>query len=244
MNLILLTIILFFSTSVYSRNSINIAVASNFILPIKKIAQKFEKETGNKVLLSFGATRSIYTKIKHGAPYDIFLAADEETPKILENEDYAIKGSRFTYAIGTLVIYAPNEKFKDILTADKIAIANPRFAPYGIAAIDSLKSLDLYHNIKHKIIQGSNVSQAFQFAYTGNAQVAIVSLSQVINRKDISKDTYWKISHKNYKPIKQQAALLSKAKNNPSAVSFLNFLRTKESQSIIRSYGYNINEEL
>lgn len=245
MKFLLLFSIIFIANITHAKQSINLAVASNFLLPAKELATNFEKATQYKVIISSGSTRSIFTKILNGAPYDIFLSADIDTIRLLENMNFAVKGSRFTYAKGSLVFYSSirqNKSLKEaLLKADKIAIANPKFAPYGVAAIDLLKNLDILEQVEHKLIQGQNVAQAFQYAYSGNAQVAIISKSQVAHNK-VDTNLINPIAPKFYQQIEQQAALLIRAKNNKAAEAFLNFLKQKESKKIIQFYGYQAND--
>lgn len=245
--MIKLYLLFFFLFSFAHANEANVVVASNFIRPIKKIIQLFEKETGYKIKLSTGASKSIYTKIKNGAPYDIFLSADEKMPRLLEKEDLATQNSRFTYATGSLVIYQKSLSslsLKDkLLSANKIAIANPRFAPYGVAAIELLKNLEIYEKVKHKIIQGNNVSQAFQYAHSDTVDFAIIALSQVKQNKLISTKSLVNISKNNYMPIKQQAVILKSAKDNIVVNTFYQFLKSDQSKKIIQSFGYITNEK-
>jgi molybdate transport system substrate-binding protein len=221
----------------------NVAVAANFTEPAKDIAKAFEARTGHTAVLSFGATGQFYTQIKQDAPFTVFLSADDDTPRKLEDEGLAVAGSRFTYAIGRLVLWSkapgvvPGEAALKAGRFEKLAIANPKTAPYGAAAVQALKALGLYDTLEPKIVQGNNIAQAFQFVDTGNAELGFVALSQVIAKADHS---WWPVPEHLYAPLRQDAVLLQKGAADPAAQAFINFLKGEDALRVIARYGYGI----
>ncbi len=223
---------------------IRVAVAANFTAPMKQIAADFEKETGNHVSLAFGGTGQFYAQIRNGAPYDLLLAADRTTPEKLEREGLA--GGRFTYAIGKLVLWSSKAGYVDgdgkILREGAfghIAIANPRLAPYGAAAMETLKGLGLLDALRTKMVQGENISQTFQFVSSGNAELGFVALSQVWKNGKLSSGSAWVVPAKFYSPIRQDAAVLSSSKEKTAASALANYLKGEKARAVIRSYGYD-----
>jgi molybdate transport system substrate-binding protein len=220
---------------------INVAVAANFTEPAKEIAALFEKKTGNKVVFSFGASGQFYTQITQGAPFQVFLSADQERPEKAVSEGFAVPGTQFTYAVGKLVLWSRDAnlvKGESTLkdgTFTKIAIANPTAAPYGTAAIETMKALKVYDALQPKIVQGNSIAQTFQFIDTGNAELGFVALSQVIERKEGSR---WLVSNNLYSPIKQDAVLLKKGADVEAAKAFLQFLKGPEAAEIKTKFGY------
>ena len=232
------------SSKIILADEIRVAVASNFTHAIKKLSTNFEKQTGHKITLVFGATGRHYAQIKNGAPFDAFLAADSKRPKLLEQKGLIITGSRFTYALGKLVLWSPKSRFVDsqaqVLETDNfyhIALANPKLAPYGKAAQEVLKSRQLWKRLKPKTVRGENIAQTFQFVQSGNAELGFVAFSQVKRLDHKQQGSLWFIPQSLYTPIKQQAVLLNK---NPVAKSFLDYLKAVEPQNIIKSLGYEI----
>ncbi len=227
-----------------SAEEIRIAVASNFTNAITTIARRYEANSGQKVTLIFGSTGKHYAQIRNGAPYDAFFAADVRRPKLLEEEGLALPGSRFTYAVGKLVLWSPRAGYVDkkgsILKPGEfrhLAIANPGLAPYGKAAREVLQALGLWGQLGGRLVRGENIGQTFQFVNSGNAELGFVAYSQV-NRPDRPVEgSLWKIPQTLYTPIEQQAVLL---KNNEAARDFLSFVRSDEALKIIREYGYDI----
>lgn len=219
---------------------VSVAVAANFTDTAKEIAAAFEKETGNEVKLSFGSTGSLYTQITQGAPFQIFLAADQKRPEKTVEDGLGVKDSLFTYAVGKLVLWSKQADFvkgAETLksgTFNKVSICNPVAAPYGAAAVETMKSLEVYDAIEPKLVQGANVSQAFQFIDTGNAELGFVALSQVVG-KDGSK---WVVPQDLYKPIKQDAVLLKTGADSDAAKAFVEFLKGPEAGAIIEKFGY------
>jgi molybdate transport system substrate-binding protein len=226
---------------------VSVAVASNFTAPMKVIAQAFERDTGHKAILSFGATGQFYAQIKNGAPFAVLLAADDETPARLEREGVAVTGTRFTYAIGKLVLWSKKADLVDdkgeILKTgkfDKLALANPKLAPYGAAAMQVLEKLSLTKQLGPKLVEASNIGQTFQFVSSGNAALGFVALSQVFENGKLKEGSGWVIPSNLYSPIKQDAVLLTSGKANLAAQALLQYLRSDKAKAIIVSFGYDL----
>ena len=219
----------------------NVAVAANFTEAAKEIAAAFKAKTGDDAVLSFGATGQLYTQITQAAPFEILLSADDERPRKAVADGLAVAGSPFTYAIGKLVLWSKSPglvKGEDTLkdaTFAKLSICNPQAAPYGEAAVETMRSLKLEDALKPKLVVGANISQAFQFVDSGNAELGFVALSQLTGKSEGSR---WLVPQELYKPIRQDAVLLNKGANNPAAVGFLQFLKGPEAHAIIEKYGY------
>lgn len=235
------------ATAVYA-DKIQVAVAANFTEPMKKIAAEFEKSNGHKVALSFGSTGKFYSQIRAGAPFEVLLAADDETPRKMEKEALAVENSAFTYAIGKLVLWSAKEAVVDdkgeVLKHggfDYIAVANPKLAPYGAAAIETMKTLGVYEPLAPKIVQGENIAQTYQFVSTGNALLGFVALSQVIGAEgNVKTGSMWIVPEKLYAPIRQDAVLLDKGKDSAAAKALLAYLKSAAAKQVIRSYGYGL----
>jgi len=221
--------------------STNVAVAANFTDAAKEIAASFKADTGHDAVLSFGATGAIYTQVTQGAPYEVFLAADDQRPKRAVDEGFGVAGTVSTYAIGQLVLYSKEAGLvtgEDTLKAgtfDKIAIANPEAAPYGAAAVETLRKLDLYDALQPKIVQGTSIAQAYQFVETGSAALGFVALGQVV---DVSGGSRWDVPQEYYTPIRQDVVLLKTGERNEAARAFVDYLKTPKALEIIRRYGY------
>lgn len=221
---------------------VNAAVAANFTEPAKEIAAAFQARTGDEVKLSFGSSGQFYAQISQGAPFEVFLSADEERPAKAEAEGLAVKGSRFTYAVGQLVLYSRTAGLVDARGAvlksgrfDKLAIADPAAAPYGAAAMETLARLGLLPAVRAKIVQGASITQAFQFVQTGAAELGFVALSQVIGEPGGSR---WIVPERLHRPILQQAVLLKTGEDDAAARAFLKFLQGPQARRIIARYGY------
>lgn len=218
-----------------------IAVAANFTDAVKEIGTLFEKSTGHKAVFSFGSTGQLYTQISQGAPFEVFLAADQARPKKAVDEGFAVGDTLFTYATGKIVLISKDkDRVKGEATLKdgnftKIAIANPATAPYGAAAVAAMKSLGVYDKIGAKIVQGNNISQTYQFVETGNAEIGFVALSQVINKKEGSR---WIVPANLYPAIAQDAVLLKTGADNEAARAFVAFLKGKEARAVKEKYGY------
>ncbi|MBS0316885.1 MAG: molybdate ABC transporter substrate-binding protein [Proteobacteria bacterium] len=225
--------------------TVQVAVAANFTEPMKAIAADFEHDTGNQVQLSFGSTGKFYAQIKNGAPFDLFLAADEATPERLEKEGGAVAGSRFTYAVGRLVLWSAQAGVVDdqgaVLKGNAfkaLAVANPKLAPYGAAAIQTLTKLGLLEQIQPKIVQGENIAQTYAFVASGNAELGFVALSQVYADGKIKSGSGWIVPDDLHVPIRQDAVQLAKARDNKAAAALLAYLRSDKARAVIRSFGY------
>lgn len=226
---------------------VSVAVAANFTAPMKVIAQDFEKDTGHKATLAFGATGQFYAQIRNGAPFAILLAADDATPAKLEIEGLGVAGTRFTYATGKLALWSKKadlvDNRGDILRSgkfDKIAIANPKLAPYGAAAIEVVERMGLTAAITPKIVEGSNIGQTFQFVSSENAPLGFVALSQVFEGGRIKEGSGWIVPSNMYKPIKQEAIVLNAGKDNSAAQALMQYLRSEKAKAVIRSSGYEL----
>jgi molybdate transport system substrate-binding protein len=223
---------------------VKVAVAANFAEPAKQIAARFKARTGHAASLSFGASGQFYAQIANGAPYEVFLSADRERPGKAEAEGLGVPGSRFTYAIGRLVLYSKTPGLVDgrgaVLKSgrfDKLAIADPKTAPYGVAAVETLKSLGVYDSLRPKLVQGTSITQAYQFVDTGAAELGFVAGSQVAGVKGGSR---WTVPAASHAAIDQQAVLLRAGANDPAAKAFMTFLKGPEARTIVRKYGYEV----
>jgi molybdate transport system substrate-binding protein len=228
-------------------DGVQVAVAANFSAPVQMIAQQFEKDTGHTLIASFGATGQFYTQIRNGAPVDVFLAADDSTPAKLEAEGDTLKGSRFTYATGTLALWSAKEHYVDaqgdVLKGNQyqhLSIANPKAAPYGLAATQVLARLNLTEATQAKIVEGQNITQAYQFVSTGNAELGFVALSQVFKDGKLTSGSAWIVPAELHDPIRQDAVVLAKGKDNPAAKALMEYLKGPKAAAIIRSYGYQL----
>ncbi len=240
-NFILICAIIF-SPQPAQREEIRIAVASNFSAAMTAIAKQFENKTGYKVTLVSGATGMLYAQIKNGAPVDVFFAADVERPALLEKEKLAAPGSRFTYAVGKIVLWSPKKNYVDadgkILATGvfhHIAIANPKLAPYGKAAEAVLRTRGLWDKLSKHLVLGENISQTYEFIQSGNAEVGFVALSQIKHPGAAVDGSCWIVPQSLYSPIEQQAVQISTRKE---VSAFMSFVRSKEAREIIRNYGY------
>lgn len=217
----------------------------NFTAPIQAIAADFEKDTGHKLIAAYGATGQFYTQIKNGAPFEVFLAADDTTPAKLESEGDTVKGSRFTYAIGTLALWSAKDNYVDAKgqvlrdnAFQHLSIANPKAAPYGLAATQVLDKMGLANQVKGKIVEGQNITQAYQFVSTGNAELGFVALSQVFKDGKLASGSAWIVPAELHDPIKQDAVILGKGRDNPAAKALMDYLKGPKAAAIIQAYGY------
>lgn len=221
------------------------AVAANFSSPMKAIAKKFESSTGHKAVLVTGATGALYAQIRNGAPFDLLLAADAETPARLEREGLTVAGSRWTYAVGRLALWSAKSGFVDaqgeVLRTGafaRIALAAPKLAPYGSAAVEVLRRLGLEPALRPKFVQGENIAQAYQFVATGNAELGFIALAQVLQNGKIASGSAWIVPSDLHAPIRQDAVILARAENNPAAHALAGFLKGDAARAIVRAYGY------
>lgn len=226
---------------------VRVAVAANFTTAMKRIAARFEASTGERVVSSFGSTGTLYAQICNGAPFDVFLAADKRRPRLLEENGDAVAGTRFTYAVGRLVLWSARPGYVDdagqVLKAGSfahLAMANPKTAPYGAAAEQVLKDMGLWQRLQPRLVQGSNVAQTEQFVATGNAELGFVALAQVKGAADGASGSEWLVPHTLYRPIEQQAVLLKRGRHNAGARAFIAYLKGAQARSVIEKLGYAV----
>jgi molybdate transport system substrate-binding protein len=224
---------------------VRVAVAGNFATPMKAILAAFEAHSGHRVVPAFGSTGKLYAQIKNGAPFDAMLAADQRRPRLLEEEGIAVAGSRFTYAIGALVLWSADfgaiDDGRGVLQGGdfrRLAIANPRLAPYGAAAMQTIEGLGLAAALEPKLVIGENIAQAFQFVATGNAQLGFVALSQVFEDGTIARGSGWIVPSSLHDPIRQDAVVLERARDNPVLAELFAYLRGDEARRLIAAFGY------
>ncbi|MBI5792218.1 MAG: molybdate ABC transporter substrate-binding protein [Rhodocyclales bacterium] len=246
MKLPLLALLLIAATAARA-DPVQVAVAANFSAPARQIAQDFEKDTGHQAVLAFGATGKFYAQIRNGAPFEVLLAADDETPAKLEKEGAALAGTRFTYAVGRLVLWSAKAGFVDdkgeVLKRGEfrhLALANPRLAPYGAAAVEAMSALKLLDAVQPKFVQAENIAQAHQFVASGNAELGFVALSQVMKDGKLGAGSAWVVPANLHQPIRQDAVILDKGRGKPAAEAWLKFLRSEKARAVIRGYGYEI----
>jgi molybdate transport system substrate-binding protein len=229
---------------------LTLAVASNFSLPAQELATRFEGRSGIAVRIVAGSTGKLYAQIINGAPFDIFLAADAERPRLLEESGHGVAGSRFTYAIGGLVLWSRDPALADgdcraaldELGARKLAIANPLTAPYGIAAREFLESINVWDDVQPQLVYGENIAQTLQFAATGNASLGLIASSHALVDTLPQPSCHWPVPASSHLPLEQQAILLHRAADNTVAHEFLRFLRDTEARDIIASAGYAVTQ--
>ncbi len=243
---LLLAVVLLTAASVHPEE-IHIAVAASFASPMRRIAAEFEKESGHTIVASFASTGKFYAQIKAGAPFEVLLAADDETPARLEKEGDGVAGSRFTYAVGRLVLWSRKDGFVDdrgdvLRRSDfqHLALPNPKLAPYGAASIQTLQALALLDKLQSKFVVAENITQAYQFVASGNAELGFVALSQAYREGRIAAGSGWIVPPQFHDPIRQDAVLLTRGKSRPGPAALLNYLRGDKARSIIRSFGYEL----
>ncbi len=226
---------------------VQVAVAANFAGPIARIGEAFTAATGHTLKVSTGATGKFYTQIVSGAPFEVLVAADDETPKKLIAEGHAVAGSNFTYALGKLVLWSVQPGFVDdqgaVLGSDKVkhlAIANPKVAPYGAAGLEVLKARGLTELVTPKLVTGESIAQAYQFVATGNAEIGFVALSQVAVPGKPVTGSYWVVPANLYGEIRQDAVLLKTGADNPAARALLDYLKSEPAKKVIREFGYGL----
>lgn len=227
---------------------VQVAVAANFTAPMKAIAADFEKASGHKAVLSFGSTGKFYSQINNGAPFEVFLAADDDTPIKLDKENATVAGSRFTYAIGKLVLWSAKPDFVDakgeILNKGNfhhLALANPKLAPYGAAAVETMSKLGSLEQLQPKFVQGESIGQAFSFVSSGNAELGFVALSQVFEGGKLKSGSAWIVPANLHKAIRQDAVILTKGKDNKAATALMDYLKSEPAKAVIRSFGYDLS---
>jgi len=246
--ILLLTVTALLTVSVISKaDTTLVAVAANFTKPMTDIAEAFEKTTGHSAKLSFGSSGKFVAQIENGAPFEVFLSADDKAPAKVEQYGFAVANSHFTYAIGKLVLWSATANLVDaqgeILSKGgfkHLALADPKLAPYGAAALEVLKNKNLLNKLQPLFVQGENIAQTYQFVSTGNAELGFVALSQVIDNGKISSGSAWQIPENLYTPLHQEAVLLKKGEDNPAALALMQFLKSPEAKAIISKYGYSL----
>lgn len=237
---LLLLLLAILPESARAGDELLVAVASNFIAPMREIADAFEQQTGHKVTLASGSSGKLYAQIRHGAPFDVFLSADDEKPKALEAGGYALPGSRFTYALGGLALWSPNsEDPKALLQTGfaRLALANPRVAPYGQAAQSTLDSLGLLERTRGRWVQGENIAQTYQFVASGNADLGFVALSQLASQSQ--RGGIWQVPPELHAPIRQDAVAISRSEKPILSRALLYFLKSDSTGEILSRYGYS-----
>ncbi len=226
---------------------VKVAVAANFAQPMKDIAAEFEKDTGHKLAITQGATGKFYAQITNGAPFEVFLSADDEAPAKLVKEGKAVTGTQFTYAIGRLVLWSPDEKLVDqggaVLKTDRfkyISIANAKVAPYGRAAVQTMQKLGVLSAIEPRVVQGESITQTHQFVTTGNAQLGFVALSQVWENNRIKSGSGWIVPEDMHEQLRQDIVLLNPGKESSAANALVNYLKSDKAKKIVERYGYKL----
>jgi len=243
--MIMLAFISMFGAANSHAGEVRVAVASNFIITLKALSGPFERASGHTLKISSASTGKLYAQIKHGAPFAVFMAADTHRPELLEKQNLTVAGSRFTYAQGQLVLWIPKVSTTDCIhflqngNFKHLAIANPKTAPYGLAAQQFLQRQQLWTKLQSKLVRGENISQTFQFVLSGNAQVGLVARSQFLSKGDLN-GCYYDVPQKTYSLIEQQVVLLKSAEDNQAAIDFIAFLQNEKTKSYIRQHGYEV----
>ena len=226
---------------------VSVAVAANFATPMQKIAVLFTQDTGHTATLSMGSTGKFYAQIKNGAPFHVLLSGDDETPLRLEKDNAVTPHTRFTFAVGKLVLWSKQAGFVDaqgdVLRKgyfSHLAIADPKLAPYGAAAIETLQALGLLTKLQPRLVQGESIGQAYQFVASGNAQLGFVALSQVMSNDRITEGSAWLVPPHLYQALRQDAVILKNGKDNKAATALMAYLKTEKARAVIRSFGYGL----
>lgn len=225
-----------------------VAVAANFSEVAERLAKDFERASGHKLTFVAGSTGKLYAQIYNGAPFDVFLAADQESTARLEKDGLAAAGSRFTYATGRLTLWSrePGRIGRDGAATlrqgsfRRLAIANPALAPYGAGAQQTLESLGLWERLQDRIVMGQTISQAHTLVASGNAEIGFVALSSVLSPRNDIEGSRWDVPAALHKPIRQDAVLLARGAGNAAARGFLDFLRGKQAKALMQAYGYGV----
>ena len=243
-------LILFFQmfSAVAVAEEVRVAVATNFLATAKELITYFEQDTAHVVVVSSGSSGKLYVQIKNGAPFDVFFSADVDRPALLEEEGFAVRGSRFTYAVGCLTLWSADPDLidkngKTVLsdgTFEHLAIANPKTAPYGTAAQRTLQALGLWGHVKDRLVQGENIGQTFQFVFSTNAELGFVALSQVLDGKINGAGSRWDVPEGLHDPLRQQAVLLVNGQGNDAARAFLSYVKGPKALNVIQRFGYGV----
>ncbi|MAR93228.1 MAG: molybdate ABC transporter substrate-binding protein [Pseudomonadota bacterium] len=236
---------LLFISPLVAAEQITIAVASNFTGPMEQIVARFQQQTGHQVRLSFGSSGKFFAQIQHHAPFQAFFSADQAKPRALEQAGLAVPGSRFTYAVGALVLWSADPERVDkagrvLARGDfkRLALANPKLAPYGAAAVQTLAHLGLAESTRPRWVKGENISQTYQFVSSGNAELGFVALSQVMQRGEVRGGSHWRVPAEYHAPIRQDAVLLQRGADSDAARALLDFVQGPEARSIMAAFGY------
>lgn len=234
-------------TNLATADEVRVAVAANFAAPMEKIAAEFARDTGSRALISSGGTGKLHAQIKNGAPFEVFLSADEATPAKLEQEGLGVAGSRFPYAFGRLALWSPKPGYVDsqgnILKQGKfmhLAIANPKLAPYGRAAQEVLEKQGMWQALQPRLVFGENIAQTHQFVSSGNAELGFVALSQIRQDSAEQPGSFWLIPQALHAPLRQDAILLARGKGKTAAEQLLKYLKSDKATAIIKRYGYDL----
>lgn len=245
----LLAFALLLAAGPLAAESVHVAVASNFVAPMERIARLFEDSTGHTLKLSSGSSGRFATQIRNGAPFEVFLSADSSSPAALESEGLGVAGSRYTYALGRLVLWSARAGVVDAEGAvlrngsfNKLSLANPKLAPYGAAAEEVLRNLHLVEATRARWVMGENIAQAYQFVFTGNADLGFVALSQVMDAGTgkPAGGSWWLVPPELHDPIRQDILLLQAGRDSTAAQALLQFMRSAEVRSLISDYGYGL----
>ena len=228
-------------------DEVQVAVAANFTAPMQQIAAQFQKDMGHKLSISYGTVGKFYAQITNGAPFEVLVSADDSTPAKLEKDGLVVPGTRYTYAIGKLVLWSTKPGYVDdqgkiLKNGDFIhlSIANPKLAVYGAAGMTVLTNLGILGHVESRLIEAENITQAYQFVSTGNAELGFVALSQIYNNGEYRAGSHWLVPANLYPQIRQDIVLLKKGQANPAARAFLEYIKTGNSRNVIRSFGYDL----
>jgi len=224
---------------------VQVAVAANFSGTMKVLSQVFEQESGHQARIITGATGKFYAQIKNGAPFQVLLAADAQTPMLLEQEGFVVPGSRFTYALGRLVLWSKQTDLVDtqgdVLRSarfKRLAIADPRLAPYGAAAVQVLEHMGAMAQVKDRLVQGDSVAQAYQFVASGNAELGFIASSQLVVNGQPMVGSTWLVPESLHSPLRQDAVLLKSGQANTAAIALMVFLQSSRARAVMREHGY------
>ena len=233
-----------------SASEVHVAVAANFAGPMEQLARMFERSTGHRVIVSLGSTGALQAQIRHGAPFDVFIAGDAAGPAAVLQAGLGVPATRFTYAHGRLVLWSRDAGRVDaagtVLRRDdwqRLAVANPELAPYGKAAMETLDRMGLRVAVRSRLVQGENIAQTFQFVASGNAQLGFVAMSQVMIDGRIGRGSAWVVPRQWHSPIMQDAVLLQRGRDNAAAIALLQYLRSESARGVMRGFGYEFPSE-
>ena len=235
---------------ILSASEVRVAVAANFAGPMERLARMFERSTGHRVIVSLGSTGALQAQIRHGAPFDVFIAGDAAGPAAVMQLGLGVAGTRFTYAHGRLVLWSRDAERVDtagaVLRRDnwqRLAVANPALAPYGQAAMETLDRMGLRAAVHDRLVQGENIAQTFQFVASGNAQLGFVAMSQVMSDGRIGRGSAWVVPQHWHSPIRQDVVLLQRGRDNAAAIALLKYLRSEPARDVMRGFGYEFPSE-